>query len=82
MPREFYWQKTAVCGLGCVYYEHHADGTEECHKVGYFLHPDWCAVAEDCETFETAEQKADRERTEEVRRKIARQAQKRAKDNT
>lgn len=54
--RLHYWQKTAVCELGCGYYRKREDGTEACTLVGYRLHPDWCEVAMDCDDFKTEAQ--------------------------
>ena len=79
MAREYYWQKAACCELGCVYYKRRDDGTEACEKVGYRLHPDWCEVAMDCETFENEQQRQARLQAEEMRRRLEKQARKRAR---
>lgn len=51
--KRLYWQKTAVCELGCGWYHKDADGTEACRRVGYILHPDWCEVLPECDEFQT-----------------------------
>lgn len=77
MGREYDWQKSALCGLGCVWYKVRDDGTEACEKVGFRLHDDWCDVALGCDDYETAMDAAARERKEEARRARERKSRKR-----